>query len=81
MLCKVDSVQCVGELFPAADGIGLDESGIVAGGAIAHAEGVTVGEVIGDVAIVGEGDVGALAGEADVKAAVFCIAMREETSA
>jgi hypothetical protein len=68
------------ELLPAEDGIGLDEGGIVAGGAVAHAEGVAVGEVVGDVAVIGKGNVGALAGEADVIAAIFGIAMREETS-
>ena len=57
--------------------LGLIRVGLRFCAAAAHAKGIAVGEIVGNILGIGEGDVRALPGQADVVAVIF-EAMREK---
>src|SRR5215468_5505013 len=70
--------QLLEGLFPPLDRIRTDQSGVVLCCAIAHAERIAIGEIFGDVAIVGERNMGALSRQADMVTAIHFVAMRKQ---
>jgi len=60
------------------DGFGLNQAWSVAWGAVAHVKGIAVCEVRREIAVIGDGNIGAFFSELDV-VSVVVESMREET--
>jgi hypothetical protein len=74
-----DEKKVVGVPVPSADGFRPDQARSLAISFVAHVKRITVGEIGGDIARIGNGNIGACFPQLDVVAIVF-ESMRKQTS-